>query len=143
MRDDYLGIFLLCKKIDKIKYFVKVYTQKNMTNRSKKSYIKYIPPIDISYNNHWKPKPDISGHWLHFDISGHHHNWIDISCVVVVKPVKPDISGHHHNWIDISGHHHWPDISCVVVKPEKPDISGHHHHHWPIKPSKKSKSSTK
>jgi hypothetical protein len=88
-----------------------------MTNRSKKSYIKYIPPIDIS------PKPDISGNnWLHFDISGHHWPHIDISCVVT------DISGypHHHNWIDVI-----------------PDISGHHHH-WPIKPVvKKSKSSTK
>jgi len=99
-----------------------------MTNRSKKSYIKYIPPIDISYTNHWKPKPDISGHWLHFDISGHHHHWIDISCVINPKP-------------DISGHHYWPDISCVVVKSEKPDISGQHY--WPIKPVKKSKSSTK
>ena len=99
-----------------------------MTNREKKrTYLKYIPPTDISDIFYNKPKPapliiDVSGlHWPHYDIS----------CVLV----KPDISGHYH-WPhydiscilvkpDISGHHHWPhyDISGVLVKP---DISGHY-----------------
>ena len=68
-----------------------------MTNREKKrTYLKYIPPTDISDIFYNKPKPapliiDVSGlHWPHYDIS----------CVLV----KPDISGHYCK----------PDISMVT-----------------------------